>query len=352
MAYNIIPKNLNELLDVHKDAHELVKLYLHIKDNYKIDDPFSFDKSNFKNVKIVRALQDSLDLKKFKTSYKLDWGNGSRGSGGSNNKGLLYERDLFEDLQNYLSAGFDGVKKNTEAIKDIVNLIPSGFHMDKVIMEGEKNQKRPLKISSTSITTGTKSSGGWNIGSTVTDITVVCKDKNKKEHKLFLSLKMGSTVTFVNAGVTKYLQESEMKKGLIKNSQGKELLELFQIDNAKFCSIFNNYTGKGTGKETVNITSKLKSSSLFKEFMRSVIGYGYVLVHKIGSKTYIIDMTKQIMENMISVNNAYILYPKDGSAKRIDVVIEMNEIVIKINIRNKQGKLYPSHIMADYVMEH
>ena len=37
-----------------------------------------------------------------------------------------------------------------------------------------------------------------------------------------------------------------------------------------------------------------------------------------------------------------------GLGKRIDIVFESEKYRFKINIRNKQGKLYPSHIMCDY----
>ena len=39
---------------------------------------------------------------------------------------------------------------------------------------------------------------------------------------------------------------------------------------------------------------------------------------------------------------------KSGKGKRIDIVFESEKYRFKINIRNKQGKLYPSHIMCDY----
>lgn len=45
-----------------------------------------------------------------------------------------------------------------------------------------------------------------------------------------------------------------------------------------------------------------------------------------------------------------ILYGGDtGKGKRIDLKFESEYYIFKLNIRNKQGKLYPSHIMCDYV---
>lgn len=351
MAYNIIPKSLSELLKVHENAIELTQLYNDIQKKFNMSDPFAFDSTNLKKVKVHRAIDGNLDLKRYKTSFNLDFGNGSRGSGGSNNRGLLFEKDLFKDLNLYIEEGIEKVKLK-QCVKDIIKLIPDGYYIEKISDDGELNQKRPLSFAGKSIYVGKEKKSSWDIGKTVTDLTVHLKNKSNQEKKLYLSLKLGSTVTFVNSGVTKYLKESEMKTGKIKNVNGLSLLDLFGIDNAKFCSIFNSYTGKGTAKEKVDITKNLKNSNIFKEFMESVIGYGYILVHKMGSTVYVQEIDEKAMKKFISVKKATILYPVNGSAKRIDVLVEMNGITIKINIRNKQGKLYPSHIMADYVIEH
>lgn len=349
MAYDIIPTSLNELIKINKDSHELTELYNFIFKKFNINNPFAFDKSNYKNVKVIRALQNDIDLKKFKTSFKLEFGNGSRGKSGVMNSGLLFEREFKEQLDNFINEGESSVSKYKEAVKSIANIIPKGYYLDSVIAEGEKNQKRPLTFTGDKIYTGIKS-GDWNIGSTITDLTLVIKNKVVIKN-IYLSLKSGSTVTFVNSGITKILKEQEIKKGIISDLKGQALLDLFGIDNVKFCAIFNSYTGKGSGKESVDVTKLLKNSSKFKDFMESVIGFGYISVHKHGNNIHILEMTEKVMKNFISVKSAKILYPKNGSAKRIDIEIVMNSIKIKINIRNKQGKIYPSHIMADYIID-
>ena len=52
------------------------------------------------------------------------------------------------------------------------------------------------------------------------------------------------------------------------------------------------------------------------------------------------------------INKAVVLYPKDGKAKRVDVVIEYDEIKFKLNIRSKDGGVNPTHLMADYEFVH
>ena len=50
------------------------------------------------------------------------------------------------------------------------------------------------------------------------------------------------------------------------------------------------------------------------------------------------------------IGNIEIIYPEPGTAKRIDIKVKTQRMEIKYNIRNKQGGIYPSHIMADYKM--
>ena len=52
------------------------------------------------------------------------------------------------------------------------------------------------------------------------------------------------------------------------------------------------------------------------------------------------------------VETVKVMYPKSGQAKRIDVQIMTPMYEFKVNIRNKQGGLYPSHIMCDYKYRH
>lgn len=349
MAYNKIPKSKAELLKI-KNGEALLSLYEKIVKEFKITDPFAFDMSVPSKVKIMRSLEGNLNIKTIKvTGWSLSFGNGSRGNAGLGNKGNLYETELTESLNEYIFGNYEDINiAHKDSVLNIVKHIPNDYYLSGVSLDGGLNQKRPLQISSNRIVVGTSSS--WDIGSTVTDITLTVTNKKNKQQtkKIYLSLKYGSTVTLVNAGVGKYLKESEIKQGLIQNKEGQALLELLNIENSQLCSVFNNYTGTGSGKEVVNITSNLKSNNMFKEFIRSVIGYGYILVHKEGSKTHVLEITEQVLEDMLTIKNAEVQYPTNGSAKRVDVIIKMNGIDIKLVIRNKSGAVYPSHILADY----
>lgn len=100
-----------------------------------------------------------------------------------------------------------------------------------------------------------------------------------------------------------------------------------------------------------DVTSKLKRNKAFKEFMQSVMGYGYILVHQTSKRDieYIDLMTEQAMQSFVSdIESAVVEYHVGGSAKRVNVVVKYPQIEFSINIRSKDGGTYPTHIMADY----
>ena len=216
--------------------------------------------------------------------------------------------------------------------------------------DGGLNQKRPLTFSGGKITCGT--AGDYNIGHTVTDVTLTV-DKGKK---IYLSLKYGNTVTFVNAGIKK-LFTKEFFDGEKLTGDGKTLLKMFNIDEDKFRDVFANYQVKGDGKKTksekevVDITSKLNNNKIFDEFVRSVIGYGFIMVHQISGDNveFISFLTEDDLNKFVSnIESAKILYPIGGKDKRVDIVVRYPSIEIKFNIRSKDGGVLPTHLMADY----
>ena len=219
--------------------------------------------------------------------------------------------------------------------------------------DGALNQKRPLTFSGGKITCGP--AGDYNIGKTVTDVTVPV-DKCATGKEVYLSLKYGNTVTFVNAGVKTLFTKEFFEGGKLKGD-GKDLLNMLCIDENKFREVFTSYSEPDGGKkkkasyDVVDVTSKLKSNATFKEFMESVMGYGFILVHQISGTNieYIDLMTESSMKHFISdIQSATVEYPIGGSAKRVNVVVKYPSIEFSINIRSKDGGVLPTHIMADY----
>jgi hypothetical protein len=64
-------------------------------------------------------------------------------------------------------------------------------------------------------------------------------------------------------------------------------------------------------------------------------------------------MTPKDLDNFIGkIQSMEILYPQNGEAKRVDIVLETSNLKIKFNIRSKDGGIEPTHLMSDYTIKH
>ena len=167
----------------------------------------------------------------------------------------------------------------------------------------------------------------------------------------YLSLKFGGTVTFFNAGVGTIFTADQFEAGRITNKDAKMVLDMFGLDEKKFIDVFTKYdkkTAKKRGrKERVNATRKTNMRALLQMLVTG-IGYGYWMVHQKGKNVEFYEMSRRRMMDSAKVQSVTILYPKPGEAKRIDIEVVTKLYIFKINIRNKQAGVYPSHIMCDY----
>ena len=162
---------------------------------------------------------------------------------------------------------------------------------------------------------------------------------------VYLSLKYSGTVTFFNAGTKKYLTDAELQKGLVTNAGGLALLNMFGINNAVFCSVFN---GKGKNLYSEDTTSKVDKKAL-ENLIKSGIGYGFHMVHKMGSTIISKDIDKAYRDKASKVTSVKVYYGgKSGNGARVDIEVLTPKYILKFNFRNKQGGKYISHLMCDY----
>lgn len=364
MAYNFVPKNekeinaspsdkKSELLYVYKQLIKLQQDLVSQKELTKvIEDPIAVDLTKPNNVKVIRSLQGYIDLKAIDTNITLGFGNGSRGNAGAGNRGLKFERDLSKDLGNYVTSrdpNYDYTYKTF--MKDFIRDYLKDAKDIEIKDMGQLNQRRPLKFQGNNIFIKGPIT---DLGSTVTDVTVVADGKD-----LHLSLKMGGTVTFFNSGVATIFTKTDLEKGTVTNSNGLALLKLLGIDPVKFANTFTSYdpklAQKRAPKETVNVTTKVNKEKL-KAFLASGVGYGFFLVHAANATKDNVHTeyfgSKGDTLAAVTPSSVKVLYPARGTAKRIDVEIQTPKFTFKVNIRNKQGGLYPSHIMCDYTVKH
>ena len=259
--------------------------------------------------------------------------------GASANQGIKYEFQIAQDLQNYNQGGDEFVHADTvQEIIDTFNLKPGKFE---IVEEGGKNQKRPLKFTADGPIIG---HSGESVAATLTDLTIIAEGKTH-----YISLKYGSTLTFFNAGVSvNTFPASEIEKGRVTNPSGISILEMLGINNEIFCRVFNEY-GQTDFKQYHTSSSKFDKQKLFN-LIHSGIGSGYWMLKGSGKGSTLYQITEEYAKKAATPTGGInIQYGgADGKGKRVDINFESSEYYFKLNIRNKQGGLYPSHIMCDY----
>ena len=357
-AFTIFPKSEDEIENPKiKQLYSIVTSYPKLT----LEDPIVLDSKYPNQVKISRSLQRDPKFTEYLSSQlniKLDplsggkwngliisWGEGSRGGRGVKSKGLGFEDELYADLETLRSEDI-----NQSNLKDFKypNLIIKiakelGLEQDnfEVVKESGKNQSRPLEVEG-----GNPVVKFSNVtaAATLTDITII-----KGSETYYLSAKFGSTQTFFNAGLTSLLPANEIKSGEIKNSNGKALLDTLGIDNKTFCRVFNEYPN--TNFSSLNGPTNKYNVSKMTNLIKSGIGEGYYMVSvgRKGYEFYKIDSAyADQASNITSGVNVY-YGGIGGKGKRIDVTFESALYKFKLNIREKGGKLYPTHLMCDYI---
>ena len=261
------------------------------------------------------------------------------------NLGIQFEKDFYKSLNCEVQCLCEHTKYE-DAAKDLVNKINDEYNikggLSRVEAVGGKNQPRPLKSGNGGIVVGT---GSKDIGSTITDITTVFGGKKD----IYLSLKFGDTLTFINSGVGKIFKEIDYKNHFdgYNNSIGNAIFKMFDIDKIEYANVFNKY---GKGYRGKKVTAKNPDKNAIEDLLEYAIGYGYWMVHGKGNKVSCYEMNEAYMKKSAKITGNIELHygGSRGSGKRLDIHCESSEYKFMFNLRNKQGGKYPSHIMCDY----
>lgn len=352
MAYTFFPKSISEIAtELEKknfpkeNIQEVVSLYTLLSD--KVETPINLDFAKKSNVNVTRMLQEDMSIADIKrkaglNNIKIKFGNGSSGNRGANNRGNLFEPQFADALMKWWDGESISDNNMLNAIEDMDKTYGiRNSKTFKVDVVGGENTPRPIKYTP-SIHVSNPKGRGNDVGKSVTDITITL-DKGKE---IYLSLKLGGTVTFFNLGIKKVLTRSDIEDGTIQNKDGIALLNLFGIDNELFCSIFNGELKRGEVKNAV-----LPNKKELQDFLASGIGYNYHIIHKLAGTIKSKEMSEAKMKEAATIVGAPKIFygGKTGTGKRIDIEITTKTYLFKLNIRDTQGgDGYPTRLMCDF----
>ena len=349
MAYDFFPKTDIEIsqqlqtADARKTG-DIITLFKYLKQTTKLETPINIDKGTLGLINVSRAIDGTLTLDQIKrntgiSSVKIKFGNGSSGNRGVNNRGNLFEPQFADALLQW----WEGKPVLDRAMLASIEDLDKTYNLRKdkklkIDVVGGENTRRPLVFTPDIMLTNPKGTGN-NVGPSVTDITLTTDNQ-----KIYLSLKLGTTVTFFNVGIRTVLTPEEIKNNNIKNANGKKLLKLFGIDETLFCDVFNGRLERGEAVKTKVDRPKMQ------KLLKSGIGEGYHIIHKLTGKILSKKMDLAALEKAARVTDATVYYGgKGGKGKRVDIEMESDTYRFKLNMRDTQGKDgYPTRLMCDF----
>ena len=338
--------------------------------------------SDFDEMKL-RALYDKLlhgnqgDVEDFNkcSNGKIKWSHIFKGdfSGyahglADKNKGNAFEL-AYADMNNFNTLYRKDLEKITGPLGNVT-----------IRMDGGLNQRRPLVMNGKYVVLSSKRGTGNNIGAVVTDLTLVGGNLGEN-NELYLSLKSGRQVTLANPGVSGAYAFPQI--AFTNNKPfgriGEGILNMFGIDETLFRAVFNTYIDKDNpitekaiktqlDKQGVNYeiksrggkkagilaevdVTKIIDKHAIEEYLRSAFGYGYILVHQLGGQIHYIDLREEsALDKFTKLKSLTLKYGFNGATKRVDVIGEFTGVTVNFNIRNKNSGVYPSNMMADYII--
>ncbi len=304
------------------------------------------DKKSLQDMKDNISKYSEKDFNKIMMKYGLKWNKINKkqlsGVGSEGNHGNQFEVDFMNDFD----SKWESKIKEITGCKEIKNKEAVGG----------KNQRRPYNFNPDGTITAGKP-GSFDIGATISDITL---DTDKGP--IYLSLKSGKLLSFANIGCIGSGNNLIIPRSWYNNPKeelpenGKRLLDMLCIDHKKYRAVFANKenTNNSTRVRTADyqkedVTKQMKSNKDFMVFIKSLIGYGYVMVHQNqGDDVDFIDLRKESkLDSLVNgILSAEVAYPTN--AKRVEVHVDMAGIWINFVARPADGGPVPNRIHVQY----
>jgi hypothetical protein len=258
-------------------------------------------------------------------------------------------------------AKYDELNRDTQLREMVKNTLPEykQNNITHISKRHSEDTRRPIIINNNNLSIGS------NDIKNISDLTVHFNDMHNSGGILFISeeyisQKSTGLVTFINAGVQNRdcFPIIDIQNNNIQTEKGKMILKTLGINARAFCSIFNNYNSGNISENTFianennmkinfkdNIHDKRFEVNL-KDLIIKSMGDGNSIISHYINGTDKVYRAKDKDINLISYASYY--GGKYKKSKRIDIEIKTNDMIYTFNIRNKQGGIYPSHLMCDF----
>tara|TARA_B110000208_G_C11788192_1_gene436402 strand:+ start:113 stop:1252 length:1140 start_codon:yes stop_codon:yes gene_type:complete len=310
--------------------------------------------------------------KKFTDPFRIVEGTGSIGGKCRGSGGFEVEKEVFKIISSdilltsdYLSStgiifgNIDMTKCRNGLTNKIIDALPENKKklLKNIYQKPVENVRRPIMIKANAI--DFKNNTNRNIADFILHFDDM---NNRKAGTLFtsdeyISQKSSGLVSFINIGIrTKCFNANDLINYSISKKAGKLLLQTLGLDTKGFCDVFNNYKNKISNIEvrqqynkSIDFTISGDDTKFCKELRKLLsksMGVGNSIVSHKKNNTYKIWKTH---DKKIKIKYYRSYYGgKKKEAKRVDIEIETDDMIYRFNIRAKDGKVYPSHLMCDF----
>lgn len=356
MAFVIFPENEKEIKNIEVkeifsilkeiDIEEKKPIALHDSKETEIKIRRNFLYNNKLKNKLEKNLKIEFDIYKSNKKYKyknikFSFGEGSRGNRGINNRGLILEDLLLEQIKNH--------KKSPTTFTKLLSKEIDLNKIKDVQKDGTKNNKRNLKYENNRLILN---DGDCNIGNIVSDITLKMEDGTYK----YLSIKRSKSVSFANLSISRFINKEEIRTNSISNKNTLNLLNFFGIDKNIFCKTFISHLLTLVNEEPllkerkiINVTDVINKDSM-ELFIREIIGYGYYYCHLIKDDWKIFEMTEEKLKTLTDISLINIIYGANGT-KSVKVEVHCAGINFMLALRNKNGGWHPKDLVCKYTLK-
>ena len=283
---------------------------------------------------------------------KITEGKGSPGGSCRGSNGFKVEYEKCDEFNNRNSL------QQTKLLKSLPEYKKDNFII--VCTNIKENTRRPLKSDNLQLKIT------QNDIRNISDMKVHFNDiHNKSSGILFISTeyisqKSTGLVTFMNIGVNNIncFREKDIKNYVVSTELGKTILHTLGINKDAFCAVFNYYDQSNIEmiseiankhNQIINIEDNTHSESFINNIqclLNQSLGDGDMIISHNINNSDLLYRSKSLDTSVLRYKSFYGGKLKKG--KRIDIEIYTRSLIFTINIRNKQGGIYPSHIMCDF----